>query len=263
MRICVGRYTLRQQNFIYVILIILILLCSPIFSMTKDEGISFFVQANELYKKGDYKKAIEIYEKIINSGFHNGHIYYNLGNSYFRLGKIGKSILNYRRALILLPRDSDLKKNLDYARSEIKDKIELGSYTQIFQRFFFWYYSFNLIELIWIFLIFNLLFWIFLTIFIYKKNEAFKWSLGITFVISIILFFSCIFKIMDQYYQYKGVIISQEVEVQSGNDKNSVVLFKLHEGSEVNISKIQNDWYQIELPDGKRGWLQKMAIDII
>lgn len=41
-------------------------------------------------------------------------------NAYFKLGNKGKAILNYERALQLLPRDADVKSNLVYARSLIE-----------------------------------------------------------------------------------------------------------------------------------------------
>ena len=43
-------------------------------------------------------------------------VFYNLGNSYQRLGKYGYAILAYERARLLTPRDPDLSANLALAR---------------------------------------------------------------------------------------------------------------------------------------------------
>ena len=52
-------------------------------------------------------------------------LFYNLGNTYFKAGELGRAILFYQKAKQLLPRDSDIKKNLAYAESLTIDKIEI------------------------------------------------------------------------------------------------------------------------------------------
>ena len=78
---------------------------------------SLLFKANEAYLAGNYPEAAELYQAIDMSGHLNGNIFYNLGNCYMRLGETGKAILNYKKARLLLPRDGDLKANLQYARS--------------------------------------------------------------------------------------------------------------------------------------------------
>ena len=81
-----------------------------------------FTSANELYKINDYQSAISNYEQILSSSEHED-IYYNLGNAYFRNGDIGKSVWAFEKAFILDPRDPDIKFNLDYLRSLVRDRI--------------------------------------------------------------------------------------------------------------------------------------------
>ena len=51
-------------------------------------------EASEAYRKGDYKKSIELYEKVIAEHLAKGEespeLYYNLGNAYFRDIRLGK-----------------------------------------------------------------------------------------------------------------------------------------------------------------------------
>ena len=44
-------------------------------------------KAAEYYSQGDYEQSVEEYESILASGLESSTLYYNLGNSYFRLGK--------------------------------------------------------------------------------------------------------------------------------------------------------------------------------
>ena len=48
---------------------------------------------------------------------------YNLANAYFKVGRYGKAILYYNRALRLAPGDAEIRYNLDVANTFTKDKI--------------------------------------------------------------------------------------------------------------------------------------------
>ena len=51
------------------------------------ENTDLFNEANELYLQKDYKNSAELYEYLIENGYADSHIFYNLGNSYYRLKK--------------------------------------------------------------------------------------------------------------------------------------------------------------------------------
>lgn len=63
---------------------------------------------------GDIDSAILYYEK---SGkiSHSSNLHGNLANLYFKKENFGKSILHYRKALLLDPQNRDLANNLDFA----------------------------------------------------------------------------------------------------------------------------------------------------
>ncbi|HSA31118.1 MAG TPA: tetratricopeptide repeat protein, partial [Candidatus Omnitrophota bacterium] len=82
-----------------------------------EEPSAVFAKANTEYQQGRYEEAGGLYEQILESGQESGALYYNLGNSYFKKGQIGKAILNYERALDFFPRDADLQANYAFARS--------------------------------------------------------------------------------------------------------------------------------------------------
>ena len=69
-------------------------------------------EAEVAYTKEDYAKAIELYEGILKSNGESAAVYYNLGNAYYKAGKIAPAILNYERCLLLDPGDSDARFNL-------------------------------------------------------------------------------------------------------------------------------------------------------
>ena len=82
-----------------------------------------FDEANNFFIKENYKESVEIYELIIESGLENSAVFYNLGNSYYRLKDIGQAIWAYRNANRLSPRDEDIAYNLNIAEANKIDRI--------------------------------------------------------------------------------------------------------------------------------------------
>ena len=54
---------------------------------TKSEGDSAYI-------RNDFASAIQIYESLLRKG-DAADVYYNLGNSYYKVNEIAKAILNY------------------------------------------------------------------------------------------------------------------------------------------------------------------------
>ena len=81
---------------------------------------------NALYEDGRYEQAARSFQQLVDKGYGDPVLYYNLGNAYFKQGDIGRAILNYLRAERLAPRDDDIRTNLDFARSQTLDLLESG-----------------------------------------------------------------------------------------------------------------------------------------
>lgn len=80
---------------------------------------ALFVQACDFYEAGDLVSARAGFEGLVKAGVRNGAVYYNLGNCYYKQGEVGRAVANYRRALMLSPRDEDTRFNLDLLRSSV------------------------------------------------------------------------------------------------------------------------------------------------
>lgn len=203
-----------------------------------------------------YNKAAQLYEKLIHSGIRNGEVYYNLGNSYFKMGQLGRAIVSYRLAEMYLPRDEDLRANLNYARQLTKDRIEPRQFWPFIKQFCFWYSKLTTKELLFVFFIAHLLFWSLALIKFFWKNEYTNLILFINLAVLLVLFVSLAVKLYTYYYVHEGVVLAKEITVRSGNGINNTALFQLHDGAEFKISKGEKEWLQIELTDGKRGWVE-------
>lgn len=78
--------------------------------------------ADSAYMADEYNRAAELYLKAISEEGPSSKLYYNLGNSYYRMGELGKSILAYERSLRLDPTDQDTRDNLAFVNARITDR---------------------------------------------------------------------------------------------------------------------------------------------
>jgi len=79
---------------------------------------TIFQRANESYSRGELNKAMEEYIHIIHNKGYSANILFNLANNYAKMGKTGKAVLNYERALRLDPNNSDIIGNLNLVQKE-------------------------------------------------------------------------------------------------------------------------------------------------
>ena len=85
--------------------------------LAAENAQAIFFRANGLYAEGRYADAAAEYERLLGSGVASANTYFNLGNAYLKAGKTGRAILAYERGRRLAPGDPDLRANLTFARS--------------------------------------------------------------------------------------------------------------------------------------------------
>jgi len=77
-----------------------------------------FEQANAAYTQGQYRRAADAYQNILDTGHASAGLYYNLGNAYVRLDQLGQAIRYYEKARLLRPSDPRVEHNLEQARRQ-------------------------------------------------------------------------------------------------------------------------------------------------
>lgn len=82
-----------------------------------DNGLTRrFATANAAYAQERYTQAVEMYEDLLDTGYTNRALYYNLGNAYARLNRLGAAIRYYEKAKRLRPNDPRIAHNLEQVR---------------------------------------------------------------------------------------------------------------------------------------------------
>lgn len=226
-----------------------------------------FQKGNELYQKGDYEQAIKIYDTIVEKGYQETSLYYNLGNAYFRSGKIGLAILYYEKAKKLAPSDEDINHNLSFANTKIVDKIET------LPRFFIFDWWENLLAFIsvsgWTYLTyaFYLIILGSFAYYFFAKSLKVQRISVYTGIIAVFFFvFSIILLLVNLNREFNvryGIILEPAAVVKFSPDTNSKDAFVVHEGLKVRAEDKIDNWIKIKLIDGKVGWLSEKNLKII
>jgi tetratricopeptide (TPR) repeat protein len=73
-----------------------------------------FYDAVRAEANGELRNAVQFYQEAATHS-HSANLHGNLANLYFKLEQYGRSILHYRKALLLRPDDRELKTNLAFA----------------------------------------------------------------------------------------------------------------------------------------------------
>ena len=76
-------------------------------------------------------------------------------------------------------------------------------------------------------------------------------------------FFLTFHSVSTENSYHLGIIYSTKVEARSEPNQFSTRLFEVHEGLRVSINQAVDDWVEIELLDGKTGWIENNQIRLI
>jgi tetratricopeptide (TPR) repeat protein len=232
-----------------------------------DQAIILFQKGVESYQQSDYQKAISDFESALSMGYESAALYYDLGNAYFKVNNIGKSILNYERAKRISPGDKDIIYNLQLAQLHVVDKIVVPPEHFIEKTLEVLVQTLSKNQLALILILFHLI-WVSALILrmLVRRAGVKKYARGI-FAIFLILFLftSAVFaaRLRDDVKNRQGIILADKIEVKSSPAGDATEVFALHEGAKVNLHGESGDYYKISLPDGKVGWLLRNSMEII
>lgn len=223
-----------------------------------------FARANRFYEAGNYQEALSAYDALVRKGFRGCNLYYNLGNTYFKLDDKGHAILFYEKARKLKPRDQDVASNLEYALSLIEDKIEPRPRSWILERWGAAVGYFTLGEIVSSAAITYWMLCAALVVFMYVRS----WRKPLLRVVGALVLVLAVmaagaFSRVWMSGQEEAVILSKEAKVRYGPSDKDVTAFVLHEGAVVEIENRKGAWYQVSLPDGKAGWVEGKSCGII
>lgn len=231
-----------------------------------DTPEKLFYAGNALYEKRDYAKAVDTYHEILEQGVENARLYYNMGNAFFKMGKLGYAILNYEKSKRLDPGDSDLRSNLEYARSLVEGSVYYGGRRNFIVKLIgrpFRDLGLNKMFLMAAFLYIVVVLMAFANT--YSPGFAKKTRL-IFFVVSAVFLWSLAIFAVRYYHQQvlrAGIVVQKSIECKYEPVENSANYYRLNEGDKVLILGARNGWCEIRRADGKSAWVKKDTVQEI
>jgi hypothetical protein len=223
-----------------------------------------FSGANAAYEQGRYDDAAQGYRTLIKYQIRDPRVEYNLGNTEFRSGRLGKAILHFERARRLDPTDHDIRANLAYARSFCFDQVPVSDAPALLLWLRAGQDRLGPDRQAWIFLG---LFWALCMIIAWTLSRPGRSGAGIGWLASALVVLLLIVAV-SWYTTYlrlegsqSGVVLAASVEVLAGPGENNPTLFTVHEGLIVEIRDVRPEWIQVSLPDGLNGWMVRNAVE--
>lgn len=221
-------------------------------------------KGNQLYTAAKFAAAVKTYEAIAAQGFESFELYYNLGNALYKTNNITFAILNYERALKLSPGNEDAKFNLEMAKRQVVDNIDLLPEPGFLR----WWHELiasrpadgwgtqSLIS----FFLFLLFFALFLFATTIRNKQITFWFAIAALTYSLITFSFGSSQRSKLVHHNSGVITERSVRMKGSPSETGTELFILHEGLSVTITDKLGDWIEIRLADGNKGWVKESAL---
>lgn len=251
-----------------------LLLALPLVVLWASGGVSaraqeaVFREGNALYQEGDFAGAAAKYETIVERGFESSALYYNLGNTRYRLGELAAAVVAYERAARLDPGNDDVRANLALVNQGLRDRIEPLPRFWLLSAFDWWMTLLpkrtmeTAVAACW------LLFGAAVVLLILRRpsgwrSGARRIAYGVALA-TVVLGGTLLLRETRFGQPEEAVVMAVEAQALSApSAEGGLVVFTLHAGTKVRIDRRSNGWAEIVLADGKVGWLQLDALEVI
>ena len=247
------------------VFIILMLACFSVCINAQNDTV--FNEGNTLYNQGKYAEAIKKYEALLDKNEHAVALYFNLANAHYKLNNIAPSVYYFEKAKLLSTDDKDIENNLVFAQNMTVDAIdtlpEVG-FSRIFKNIVNTFSSDSWAKLaisgILAFVLFFLL---------YHFTSATSQK-RVAFVISVLGFLVAVFSLVIAFQKNNleiknnpAIIFAQESRVKADPNNTSEEVFRLHEGTKVQVLESYENWCKIEIADKTTGWIPSEDVKLL
>jgi len=229
---------------------------------------SLWTTATQAYADGRWDDALETYSSIDRLGLESPFLYCNIGSAYFKVSDYPHAILYYERALKLDPSCSDARYNLQVVSGLVQDKIDPVPEFLLKEWARALCYTLDSDAWAWIALAMLAGTLAMVLLFLLSASSAARktgFSLAIVFLLFTVSSFSFSVWQKNDYMRADSAIVMVPVTSvkSSPSEEVSKDLFILHEGTKVRILDSVGEWRNIELADGRQGWIHSGDMEVI
>ncbi len=216
-----------------------------------------FEEANQLYEQGRYADARASYESLQKEGRVSANLFYNLGNTEYRLNERGRAALEYERALALEPDHPEARTNLELVRKQTGARLLPAS---VRERFVLpWSsgaYSVLTALALWaaIFAGAGIVF--------FRQRDSFTyWGLAITGMLA--GGYGAFALSWHASQRSLAIVLEPEVTARVAAADRAAAVEPLPAGSRVRVLRERGAWVYCALPGAGRGWLPRKSIETL
>ncbi len=245
------QHPMRSGAFAMVGLLVAVLFSAQAFAGPDGD----FAVANRAFSEGDFSTALRAYERSLEAELH-ANVLCNLGNTCFRLGKLGPAALSYERALALQPRLPDAVANLRLTREKSGARLLDQPW---WEKALTWFPSGTAMKIAlgtaWFFtLLAASLAW-------RKKYGAAFWS-SVCGVLIAAGYGAAIYWVTDDRGTI-AIVIAERAAVHPEPAEHSKSAESLPGGSQVRVLGESGGWMYCRLPGDGRGWVTAAAVEFV
>jgi len=244
-----------------IFLILSLVLTSFLWGVENSDSV--FQESNKLYLASDFENAINGYLSILDQDISNQILYYNIGNAYYRLDKLGYARLYYEKAKNSIASNNsmleDIYYNISFLETQLVDEVSplpqfflikvVNNLTLVFSNNA---WAFVLIIVLYANLILFLLF-LFASSSTVKSLVLKSLLFSFPFLLVVVFLF---YMSSHQKQDLFAVLVSQNTYVKTAPSSNAPNQFIIHEGLKFEIIDIVDGWSRVLLSDGKDGWVE-------
>jgi len=235
---------------------VLVLAVLPMSIANGANEITSFDEANKLYEQGKFTEAASAYQKVLQSGHASAAVYYNLGNAFFKAGRMGQAVAAYRQAEQISPRDPDLRANLQFARNQIQGPtLSIPAWQR-------WLGKLSLNEWTWL-AVGTVWLW-FLLLVVQQCRAALKPALKLyvlTLGLGSLLVCACLgIALRQTRFMPAAIVIVRDATVRQGPLDESQTAFTVHDGAELRVLDRKDDWLQVTADPRRIGWVRSNQV---
>lgn len=208
--------------------------------------------------------ALEAFRAVRDSGVRSAALEYNIGNTYLRLGDVGRAIIHYRRAERIQPRSRSLQINLDQARQQVQPRIVAETGGSLPASLLLWNGRSTLWERVWGTAGLSLAGWIGLAFALRGRvRPAAVVACGTAIALSLIAAASMVVELRDGERHPPAVVVAVDLVLRTGRGEGyePAIRERLGSGVEVRVLQERAGWVEVQLGNGIRGWLPETAIE--
>ncbi len=241
-----------------------LLFCNPHSSYSQQSATgSLWESANKLYAGRQYDSARSLYLQLLEQDPGNVNVWYNLGNTAYRLNDIPHAVLYYQKVLRAQPDHTAARQNLILAQSRIS-----GITTNTAPLFFIqWWNNMTAAGTTNTWAGLALVFFALSILALYLgKTGRLKYSGRYlsTAITCFILTTGCAFYSYQQLIRYdKSVVIQDHAMLLEAPKTAAKVLGTVPAGSTVSISTKQPGFVKVSLSNGRSGWMDASVLEDI